>query len=82
MKEIFDWLREQCFENVKIGRCSFAEIYKIIGKAGYPHPQIPVILRLDLGAEQILFGNIGQLEMYTAVFKRGFDKRQGDARGL
>lgn len=33
MKEIFDWMREQCFENVKIGRCSFAEIYKIIDEA-------------------------------------------------
>ena len=33
MKQIFDWLREQCFGNVKLDGNSFAEIYKIIDEA-------------------------------------------------
>ena len=33
MKQIFDWLREQCFGNVKLNGNSFAEIYRIIDEA-------------------------------------------------
>ena len=33
MKQIFDWLREQSFGNVKLNGNSFAEIYRIIDEA-------------------------------------------------